>query len=90
MWEAELVSERGPLHHSDDLDALFGTGNHRPGRGLNGWLVRFCRTGETGWPAYAPGRAVLRADVDGTACGVVTDPLAHVRRAFAPGSQGYS
>lgn len=86
VWQAEIVSAAGPVHHSGELDAVFGTGRFAAGEGLNGWLLDFCRGRLPGWPEYrtddAPGRQVLRAEVSGTSCEVVTDPLGHVRRAF--------
>lgn len=83
VWQAEFVSDSGaPALHCDDLPPLFAQAPYAAGAGLNGWMVRYCRGAEPGWPPYAPSRTVLRTDLFCARPELVTDPLSYLRGAF--------
>ncbi|AWB84473.1 carboxylesterase family protein [Corynebacterium liangguodongii] len=83
VWQAEFVSgDNTAATHCCELPALFAQGRYGAGEGLNGWLARFCATGDPGWPAYDEGRAALRVTLPGAGSEVVADPLGYLRGAF--------
>lgn len=67
-----------PLGHSYELDALFG----EPASHIGQLVYDYIRSGQADWPAYRPGRNVLRASLSTDTTTVVEDPLRHVRAAF--------
>ncbi|WIM67107.1 carboxylesterase family protein [Corynebacterium breve] len=86
VWHAELhPDDRNPADHSRDIRPLFGAKPYSAGEGLNGWLVKYARTGEAGWPEFEKERnqSTLIVDLSGRNATVAQDPLGYIRQAFA-------